>query len=357
MPNLDFSLIQLPNLLDHSVYPDVSHGPSCSDDPPDEKSCHATPVVRLRQYALPTEPLGVLKFPWNTLRELIPAAPPLGVHCPTIEIDHSQDGASLVGDAAQATLITTIKNGDACLPQLLGQFVFPCTSIQATVSLSQGFPATASWAPPVNVRDNNQCIQQLQLLLRLPGCTTLTSDPSGNAVQMVSDPADAGLQRTITDQSGVVGQCLTNIADLIKVPCIMPTMTSSLSITPSTAGTGSLIISSTGPACARRFHVGLSLSLTTSAGGGSTSGGGFTVGTVADHAHPFGSAPCAAGYSPGAEVPVVDTAGVLGTAGAALDPLANRVVNFTNDMLVTGDTVELIQCADQPGPRIEWRIV
>jgi hypothetical protein len=351
VPNLDLTNIDLPDLTDTSKYPTVEHGPSCTDDGPiDGRTCHPGTLTRPREYAYPTEALGKLKFTWNNFRELIPIPPRVGVHCPTIA---TEDNVS-VGDAASASTEIQSVNGDACLPRLINSIVFPCTRIQPEVSLVTGYPAAASWAAPVNVRDNNQCIQQLLLNLKLPGCTSLTTNPSANAVQMVPLPSSAGITRTIINQSGPTTGCRFQLNDVVKVPCVVPTLGVTSTVT---GATGGLTLTQSGDACNRVWALALNLAVSGGGGGGSTSGGGFVVGTPGSHTPPFGSAACATVYMPGEEVPVTDVKGVLGAPNTQISPTANKIVNSTNRALAVGDIVDIVMTTLTAGLRTIWDIV
>lgn len=254
MPPLDFGPIELPDLTDTDLYPVVDHAPACVDAQPfDNKSCHVTPLIKIRPYAFTTEPLGRLKQP-RPLHPLLPPVPPThGTHCPTITQEIDIDTAV----AAEATTDVTLKNGDACRPTLIQHIKIPCTNIVATVSSGPGFPSGLAVSAP----------------------TTDTADKK----------CTAGLSFT--------------------------------AVFPTAGGTG--------------FTVG------TTAPGGTNS--------------PFIANCCAAAILPGAEVPTVDTAGVLGAANTQLNAATHEIINASKEPMVQGDVISLEQAAVQTGGRIKWK--
>jgi hypothetical protein len=254
VPNLDFGPVELPDLDDTDKYPTVAHSASCVDAQPFEtKSCHATPLFKVRPYAFVTEPLGKLKQPRPLHPQLPPFPPSLGTHCPTIQ----QDIEIETGDAGSVEHSVTHRNGDACRPTLIQKLKFPCTIISASVNSATGYPSGITVDPPTSNRDNNQC-----------------------------------------------GAGLTINATL-----------------PTDGGTG------------------------------------FTVGTdtVGGTTSPMASACCATAYAPGAEVPVVDNAGILGDVGEQLDASQNEIVNADREPMIQGDTVTLERAAVQAGGRVRWK--
>ncbi len=361
---LDLNLISLPDLTDTAQYPTVAHGPSCTDDgATDERTCHPGGLVRPRRYALPTEALGRLRYDLNRLRELIPIPPSIGVHCPTIRIDQRPEaiGQPIVGDTASVDFSVEQEGGDACLPKLIPKLVFPCTRLLANSQIEMGYPASVVFDPvQESGHDVNQCISSFLLKIKIPDCTAIVNGV--NVVQMVS-AGGPSLARNITNESNSANGCRYKIADILRIPCIVPEIVAG-AVTVS-GGSGAMTVTPSGTNCNKKFTISLNLAVS-GGGGGSTSGGGFQVGTEADHDSPFGSDACSSDstfptgpgpFMPGDEVPLVDMAGVLGAAGDAMDPGTNEIINLTDSALVRGDIVDLIMAAIQPGGRILWNIV
>lgn len=292
---LDLNSIQLPDLTDATKFPTVSHAPSCTDSGPVDTRT-CHPLTLVR-----VRPYELPTEPLGRLKFTWNRLRELIPVPPRLGI-HCPTIATetnvAVGDAGAVTHSVETQGGDACLPKLVSSIVFPCTRLNPQVTVTGGI-ATGSWDAPVNHRDANQCIQDVMLRLNIP-CPTIT---------MVANPGTGG----------------------------------TLTITPS------------GDSCNPTFTFDLEVD----GGGSSTSGGGFIVGTPGDHAPPFGTDPCTTGYQPGDETPVVDAAGVLGTAGDSIDPTTNEVLNGTKQVLVKGDVVSIIKLAIQPPlpARTQWLIV
>lgn len=338
MPPLDLGGTELPDLNDPDRFPAVGHAPSCIDDnPTDGRTCHPVALVRPRPYAHPTEPLGRLRVPRAHRPGLPPLPPSLGTHCPTIE---SETEVS-VGDAAAVTPQTELRGGDSCRPTLRQVVVFPCTRINPEVQLEFGLPAAASWNPPVNKRDNNQCIQDILLKLKVPGCTIFTTGT--NAVQMVADPLQAGIQRTIANTTN--GNCGIKITDLIKIPCIVPSVVAGTVTVNGFANGSALTVTPTGDACNRQIQLDLNVIAGGGGGGGPAVPGEFKVGgTPVD---PSLSGACVSGFGDGREVPLVDVHGVYEDPGDTLDPGDYEVINDSGQIVTAGDLVSIATDAAQ----------
>jgi len=88
----DLNVIALPDLTS-SAYPVVDHVPTCIDVVIPARPCWPPTlqhIIRARPYALPTTPLGQLKYPWMRIRALFPIPPGIGLHCSTLKSTQSQ---------------------------------------------------------------------------------------------------------------------------------------------------------------------------------------------------------------------------------------------------------------------------
>jgi hypothetical protein len=221
---LDLPSVSLPDLSDTTKFPTVSHAPFCTDPGPvDPRTCHPGSLIRVRPYELPTEPLGKLKFTWNRLRELIPVPPRIGVHCPTIATSTTVN----VGDVGSASQSVETQLGDACLPKLVNNINFPCTSITPTVTLtSVGSVAAAFWDTPTTDRSGNQCNTGINLNLNVPGGGGSSTSGGGfvvgtsgsHAPPFGSDPCATGYafddEVPLTDLRGAIGAAGTQLDPL-----------------------------------------------------------------------------------------------------------------------------------------------
>ena len=94
LPDLD--VIDLPDLTS-AAYPRVNHSATCVDAVIPARTCWPSTlqnIVRVRPYALPTTPLGHLKYPWMRIRALFPIPPGIGLHCSTLK--STQTSVSMV---------------------------------------------------------------------------------------------------------------------------------------------------------------------------------------------------------------------------------------------------------------------
>lgn len=92
----DLNVIELPDLTS-PAYPVVDHAPTCIDVIIPARPCWPPSlqhIIRARPYALPTTPLGHLKYPWMRIRALFPIPPGIGLHCSTLK--STQTSVSMV---------------------------------------------------------------------------------------------------------------------------------------------------------------------------------------------------------------------------------------------------------------------
>jgi hypothetical protein len=174
IPDLSFVL---PNLGDPTVYPPVAHAPTCTDTPPVPSTCFPDTLTIVRPFALPTEPLGQLTQQLTALRNLIPSPPTVGVQCPSLRFDLvAANQGTLTGSSPEVDYFISRPEGDACLPIILPQLTFPCTSITATAD---------------------------------------------GTVSMVNGPTLAGVDHVLT-QNDTDRTCSTNLLVNVAVPCVVP---------------------------------------------------------------------------------------------------------------------------------------
>jgi len=113
------------------VYPTVSHAPAggCVDPGLVEaKACWPFPgLIRVRVFALPTEPLGTLRYAFLRIRNLFPVPPSIGVHCPTV-VAPSPTVQVIPGSAGDAswTREVTQPAEDACQIKWTDLLKLPC---------------------------------------------------------------------------------------------------------------------------------------------------------------------------------------------------------------------------------------
>lgn len=92
MPLSDLDVIPLPDLTGPE-YPVVDHIPLCVEPAAPALDCwpESLPEMqRVRPFAHPQSPLGRLRFSWMRIRNLFPAPPSVGVHCPTVRSTQTQ---------------------------------------------------------------------------------------------------------------------------------------------------------------------------------------------------------------------------------------------------------------------------
>lgn len=130
MPLPDLYNTPLPDLSGPG-YPVVSHAPAggCVDPGMVEaKACWPFPgLIRVRVFALPTEPLGTLRFAFLRIRNLFPVPPSIGVHCPTV-VAPSPTVQMIPGSAGDAswTREVTQPADDACQIKWTDLLKLPC---------------------------------------------------------------------------------------------------------------------------------------------------------------------------------------------------------------------------------------
>ena len=88
MPLPNLNVITLPDLGGPQYPQGLTHGiaPGCVD-PGEIESKACWPfgaLLRVRPFAMPTTPLGVLQVAFLRIRNLFPVPPSIGVHCPTV---------------------------------------------------------------------------------------------------------------------------------------------------------------------------------------------------------------------------------------------------------------------------------
>lgn len=284
LPNLD--VIALPD-LSGAAYPAVHHAEAAGCVDPgyiEAKACWPFPgLVRVRVFALPTEPLGVIRHAFLRIRNLFPVPPSIGVHCPTV--------------------------------------IAPAPQVQ----IVPGDPGTATW--------NREVTQ-----------------PANDA-------------------------CQIRWTDVLRLPCIMPTMSGG-NITDSSNNTiGSISVNRSGTGCAIGFQIGAHFSVgftgpmgpggpmgpmgprgsmgptgpgATGVTGGPRAGPNFKVPDDAGDAQVWDSSmactTCA--YGAGVDIPyVTDIDGILVAAGADVGSVGDGehyVENGGLDPILCGDRVQLI---------------
>ncbi len=180
----------LPNLLDPTVYPTVSHEATCVQMLPG-RACATTLVVMLaRPFSYPDQ-VGQPSQLWSRLRILPPIAPSVSVHCPTISAT-IPEGAVRVGDVGSFTRTVTYRAGDACTPWIQDAIVFPCTTI--SVEVRQGPPSRDFTGQGYTEVDNttDQCRSTLILTLSGPGCTGVEFKPGDVVVDRKFNTTSSG---------------------------------------------------------------------------------------------------------------------------------------------------------------------
>jgi len=130
VPLPDLNTYPLPDLAGPE-YPTVHHAPAggCVDAGYIEaKACWPFPaLIRVRVFALPTEPLGALRHAFLRIRNLFPVPPSIGVHCPTV-VAPSPTVQMIPGVAADAswTREVTQPASDACQIRWTDLLKLPC---------------------------------------------------------------------------------------------------------------------------------------------------------------------------------------------------------------------------------------
>ncbi len=327
-PVLDLSDLPLPSLTS-DLYPVVAHAPLCTDNGPiDGRTCHPVVLHRPRRYALPTVPLGRLRSPRGHRPVLPPLPPSLGTHCATIKTSNTVS----VGDAASVTSDVDLRSNDACRPTINTRIVMPCTKIEAKTEVTAGGGASAVFEPK-DKRDAKHCIQELLLKLNFPGCTKFK--PVEPTVTMVSS-GSAQWTRTAVEEGDPKEQCFLKLIDVLKIPCVVPTLSNSGVYDKDGNAVGSFEFANIGDKCNRTIAVKLNFSQ-------DIGGGAFSPAYVVDGSAPTSLASaCVAGYGFGRIVPVRDTYGQLGDVGSVVDPYDYKIVNKSSRVLVPGDVVELV---------------
>jgi hypothetical protein len=128
LPNLN--VIPLPD-LGGPDYPFAAHAPvgGCTD--PGliaAKACWPfAALIRVRIFALPTEPLGTIRHAFLRIRNLFPVPPSIGVHCPTV-IAPAPTVQVVPGSAGSAswTRVVTQPSNDACQIRWTDLLQLPC---------------------------------------------------------------------------------------------------------------------------------------------------------------------------------------------------------------------------------------
>ncbi len=307
MPPLNLTSITLPDLLDTTKYPEVTHAPSCTDTWSPTRTCFLTPLHHVRPYGLPTVPLATLKFPWARRNffhiPAVPLIPPsLGTFCAGITATNPPP--PLVGDAAEFNV--EIK-GSKCHPILTPHIIFPCTQL-------------------------------------LAGPKEITMERGGLAAEWTQT-----VEPTPTPTS-----CITTLIDSLVIPCSAITV-APIAVTGDGKITGALTFSPTVTGCNTAFTGTLELS---SSGGGGASGG-FFVGTTGSHTTNASDA-CTTSYPPGSVVPIYDKNGMFGTPNVQLDASLNTFTNRSNATFTDGDAVSLSEVQElTPGPHIPalWAVL